>query len=40
MVQVFYSDNLKRLFISERVNITNKFSPDEEFEDHVKQYQQ
>ena len=38
MIKVFYNDKLKRLFISERVNITNQFMPNQEYENHIKFY--
>lgn len=37
-IEVFYSEHMKRMFISERVNITNKFVPSRHVAIHVKKY--
>lgn len=37
-LEVFYSKELKRMFISERVNITSKFAPESDLAQHVKNY--
>jgi len=37
-IELFYDLNLKRMFISERVNITNRFAPDRDVYFHTKKY--
>lgn len=37
-LEVFYAKELKRMFISERVNITSRFAPERDLVLHVKQY--
>lgn len=37
-VQIFYSEKLKRLYISEKIEITDQFLPDPEIEKHVLKY--
>lgn len=37
-LEVFYCKSLKRMFISERVNITSKFAPERDIVVHVKKY--
>jgi 5'-nucleotidase len=37
-VSVFFSEKLKRLYISEKVMITDEFLPDPEIEKHVLKY--
>ena len=38
LLQVFYSPELKRMFISERVNVTRKFAPIKDISLHVESY--
>lgn len=37
-LEVFYSKDLQRMYISEKVNITQKFAPERDLVVHVKQY--
>lgn len=37
-LDVFYSRDLKRMYISEKVNITAKFAPEPDLAHHVKEY--
>lgn len=37
-LELFYSKRLKRMYISERVNITTKFAPERDLVLHVKLY--
>lgn len=37
-LELFYSNKSKRMFISERVNITRIFEPDTDMEKHVEVY--
>jgi 5'-nucleotidase len=38
IIEVFYNPELKRMFISERVNVTRKFAPVKEISLHVESY--